>query len=162
MPDTGKDRRKTGDRMFTTNMTEEKLLENFSRMVFCSQAVFAEFAPQLGIDRETALKIAAPFASGMYDGATCGAVAGALMVLGLKYGQGDSVDPEKMELMLAKVGKFKAKILEKYGSCICKELIGYKMPEEVELVQAEGKFESVCSKIVTDACAICAELLNED
>ena len=75
---------------------------------------------------------------------------------------GDSVDPEKMELMLAKVGRFKEKILEKYGSCICKELIGYKMPEEVELVQAEGKFESVCRKIVTDACVICAELLNED
>ena len=43
------------------------------------QAVFAELAPQLGVDRETALKISACFGGGMWVGETCGAVVGAII-----------------------------------------------------------------------------------
>ena len=50
----------------------------------CSQAVFSVFAPQLGLDRVAALKVAGAFGGGMGRmGETCGAVPGALMVSGL-------------------------------------------------------------------------------
>ena len=86
--------------MYTTSMTPEKALAAFG--LGCAQHVFGEFAPQFGIDRQTALRIASLFGSGMFEGASCGAVVGALMAIGLKYGQGDDPDPEKQEILLQK------------------------------------------------------------
>ena len=146
--------------MYTSSMTPEKALAGFG--LGCSQHVFGELAPQLGLDRETALKIAALFGSGMFEGATCGAVVGALMAIGLKYGQGDDPDPEKQELAQKKGAQFKERYAEIFGSCVCREILGHKIPEELEQIEAENKFVTVCSRAITDACAICAEILNEE
>ncbi|MGM9889438.1 MAG: C-GCAxxG-C-C family protein, partial [Floccifex porci] len=73
---------------------EEKACELFGKKFHCSQAVFAAFAEELGIVEEQALKIGACFGSGMRKGEVCGACTGALMVLGLKYGQSDITDME--------------------------------------------------------------------
>ena len=148
--------------MYTHSMTPEKALNGFGSGVDCSQAVFGEFAPQFGIDRETALKIAANFGGGMWEGATYGAVVGALMALGLRYGQGDGPDPDKKNVMMQKAAEFKAKFCEKHGSCICRDILGYKIPEEMEQIMAEDKFGNVCCHVATDACRFCAEILNEE
>jgi C_GCAxxG_C_C family probable redox protein len=72
----------------------------------CSQAVFAAFADDFGLDGETALKIASGFGGGMGRMAeTCGAVTGAMMVLGLKFGSA-SPDQKAKELVYAKVKAF--------------------------------------------------------
>lgn len=147
--------------MIETTMTPEKALAGFGK-VDCAQHVFGEFAPQLGLDRETALKISAYHGGGMWEGWTCGAVVGALMAIGLKYGQGDDPDMEKKNLMLAKGTEFKAKFAERCGSCICKELLGYRIPEEMEKITAENKFATVCAPVVAAACEICAEILNQE
>lgn len=49
----------------------------------CAQAVFIPFAEEMGMTTEQAASIAAHFGSGMRMGATCGAVTGALMALGI-------------------------------------------------------------------------------
>lgn len=147
--------------MITTSMTTEQALAGFGK-VDCSQLVFGEFAEQLGLDRETALKIAAPFGGGMWEGETCGAVVGALMAIGLQYGQGDEPDPELKNRMLAKAGEFRKAFAEKYGSCLCREILGYKIPEDMEKIMAENKFGTVCCNAVVCACEICADILNED
>lgn len=59
--------------------------ELFRKGCSCSQAVLAAHAEGLGLPEGIALRIAAPFESGMGAGATCGAVTGALMVLGLRH-----------------------------------------------------------------------------
>lgn len=48
----------------------------------CCQSVLIPFAQELGISREQAYALGAHFGSGMRHGATCGALSGALMVLG--------------------------------------------------------------------------------
>ena len=59
----------------------------FSEGFSCSQSVLAAFAPELGLDADAALRVSAAFGGGMgRTGGPCGAVTGALMVLGLKYG----------------------------------------------------------------------------
>jgi len=55
----------------------------------CAQAVLLPFAPDAGLDEETAARITANFGSGMKRGSVCGAIAGGLMVLGL-FGADDS------------------------------------------------------------------------
>ncbi|MBQ9156057.1 MAG: C_GCAxxG_C_C family protein [Eubacterium sp.] len=49
----------------------------------CAQAVIMAFTKDLGLDEEASYRIAANFGSGMKMGATCGAITGALMTLGL-------------------------------------------------------------------------------
>ncbi len=59
----------------------------------CSQAVFSTFAEKIGLDKETALRISGPFGGGMARmGDTCGAVTGAFMAIGLKYGKAKADD----------------------------------------------------------------------
>ncbi len=54
----------------------------------CSQAVVSSFAGDLGLGNDTAYKIPCGFGAGIArTGNTCGAVAGAVMVIGLKYGK---------------------------------------------------------------------------
>ena len=53
----------------------------------CAQVVFSVFAPDFGIDRDTALRISEGFSAGMSSTDNiCGALSGAIMVIGLRYG----------------------------------------------------------------------------
>lgn len=49
----------------------------------CAQSVLIPFADAVGISPDTAYRVAADFGGGMKMGSVCGAVTGALMVLGL-------------------------------------------------------------------------------
>ena len=49
----------------------------------CCQSVLVPFCKECGLTEEEAYKLGAHFGSGMHHGSTCGAVTGALMVLGL-------------------------------------------------------------------------------
>ena len=56
----------------------------------CAQAVLIPFAEELGLTLEQANALSAHFGSGMRAGATCGALTGGLMALGL-LGKGPEV-----------------------------------------------------------------------
>ena len=49
----------------------------------CAQSVLIPFAKEAGLTEEQANALAAHFGSGMRHGSTCGAITGALMVLGM-------------------------------------------------------------------------------
>jgi C_GCAxxG_C_C family probable redox protein len=72
---------------------------------------------QFKLDEETALKISCGFGAGMGRAQeTCGAVTGAYMVIGLKYGK----DKEKI---YSKVREFTEKFKTKYKTTNCKVLL---------------------------------------
>ena len=65
----------------------------------CAQSVLSVFAEDLGMSKDACLKLASPFGSGIaYMQETCGAVSGALMAIGLKYGRGKDGTIEDKEL----------------------------------------------------------------
>lgn len=49
----------------------------------CAQSVLVPFAKECGVTEEQAYKVGAHFGAGMKIGQTCGAITGALMVLGM-------------------------------------------------------------------------------
>ena len=49
----------------------------------CCQSVLLPFAEEIGLTKEQAMALGAHFGSGMRHGGTCGALSGALMVLGM-------------------------------------------------------------------------------
>lgn len=108
----------------------KKALELFMQKYHCSQAVLSAFAEELGLSEKQALKLGACFGGGMCKGEVCGACIGALMALGLKYGQSELDDLESR----SKTNDITAAFLERFssenGSYLCKELLGCNISTE--------------------------------
>ena len=91
----------------------------------CSQIVLGEFAEELGYSREEAYKMANAFGGGCFRGDTCGAVAGAMIAIGLKYGNDEPGNIEQDALCQQKVKEFQQKFTDRRKSLICRDLLGY-------------------------------------
>jgi C_GCAxxG_C_C family probable redox protein len=129
----------------------------------CSQAVLSTYCEQLGLDKETALKISCPFGAGMGRMAeTCGAVTGAFMLIGLKHGKYLSDDAFSKEKTYHLVQEFTDKFKAIYGSIKCKDLLGCDMstPEGAKYAKENGLWDTLCPKFVYDASKLTEELLE--
>ncbi len=147
--------------MPTTSMTVEKAAKGFQEGFDCSQQVLAYAANRLGIDEEKALKIGAAFGGGMWNGDTCGCVSGALMAIGLRYGHSVPNDKETKAQLTAKTMEFEKRFIERNGSLICREILGYNLtvPEELEKIMEKRLFFTVCTGLVCSSCEILDEVL---
>lgn len=101
-------------------------LELFTSGYHCSQAVLATFSEEMELSRETALKIACPFGGGFGGyGRTCGALTGAMMVIGLKYGTTKATDLEAKKMSREKTRELIQTFEKTHGTSICNELVGF-------------------------------------
>jgi len=129
----------------------------------CAQAVLATYGPQFGLDRETALRVAGAFGGGMARmGQTCGAVTGALMVIGLRHGKTQAQDEETKETCYSLVKEFMDQFEARNGSITCKELLGYdvSVPDERTLAKEQGLFDSLCPRFVQAAAEIIEQMIS--
>ncbi len=126
----------------------------------CSQSVLGVFSDELGLDKALLLKIGAPFGGGMRKGEVCGAVSGALMVIGLKYGHSIEGDTDTKNAVYAMTEEFIKKFEARNGSIICRKLLGYDISNEDEYkkIKEKGLFQSICPGFVTDAVEILEEM----
>ncbi|MDO5832771.1 MAG: C-GCAxxG-C-C family protein [Methanobrevibacter sp.] len=126
----------------------------FENGYVCSQAVFAAFSSDFGVSREDALKIGACFGSGMRKGEVCGACTGALMALGLKYGDEKAKSNEVCE-------KFLDEFKRVNGSYICRDLLECDISTEegVEFALEHNLFKEFCPKMVESAAEIVEKLI---
>ena len=141
---------------------KEKALQYFTDKFHCSQAVLAAFAPELGLTEEQALRLGACFGSGMRKGEVCGACTGALMVLGLMYGQFDKDDLES-RMRANKVNEAMMNgFAEKNGSYICNELLGcdIRTEEGVKEAREKGLFTDFCPIMVANAVDLLEEIIS--
>lgn len=140
----------------------EKATELFERKFHCSQAVFAAFAEELGITEEQALKIGACFGSGMRKGEVCGACTGALMALGLKYGQCNEEDTNSRSKTNEVTDRFMSEFVKENGSYMCKELLGCDLSTEEGITIALEKklFTEFCPEMVRSATKIAEDIIN--
>jgi C_GCAxxG_C_C family probable redox protein len=128
----------------------------------CSQAIFATYGVEVSngkVDFETCMKIASAFSGGIAaTGNICGALNGALMAIGLKYG-GDA-DPSKANAVSQKLlDHFKSL----NGTVLCRELINHDLLTEEDVKHAfkTGAFDN-CSKYVEDVAKFLDTLLNAE
>lgn len=142
-------------------MTPEKALECYAGGLDCSQVVFGYVAEELGLDTETAMKIASTFGGGMWRGETCGCVTGALMAIGLKYGHCKLGDQEAKDFMLEKRAEFEEEFIAENGSLICREILGYDLSTEEGMakIQETGLLATKCPQLACCACDILDEIL---
>ena len=133
-------------------------VELFQNGSNCAQSVLRAFSAELGLPEETAQRIACGFGGGMCRGEVCGAVTGALMVLGLRFGPRDAADSAAKEETCRLVEEFTGAFEGRCGSLICRELRDGEAPtaEEPETANTQGVFEDCCAGYVHTA----AEMLE--
>lgn len=141
----------------------KKATDYFENGFCCSQAIFATFAADYGIPEDFALRVATQFGGGARKGEMCGAVSGALMVLGLKYGFSEIPTQEEKDRSHGKTKEFMNRFAEKKGTVVCRELLGHDLSVEGELetIREIGLFDSICPKMVQCAAEILEEMLGE-
>ncbi len=126
-------------------------LELFRSGFHCSQAILAAFSEEAGLPRETALKISCPFGGGIGGyGRTCGALTGALMVVGLKYGSTDSMDSVAKKLSKEKTRELIETFERIHGTSLCNELVGFDRSNMMgaELMARLPQFHNTCPKFL--------------
>ena len=121
----------------------------------CSQAVFEVFSEEFGLSKEDAFKIGACFGSGMRQGEVCGACTGALMAIGLKYGENKKDCDELSD-------KFFDEFSAENGSYICNDLLGcdIRTPEGVHYAVENNLFKEFCPKMVASAVKITEKIME--
>jgi C_GCAxxG_C_C family probable redox protein len=141
----------------------EKAKEIFGKKYHCSQAVLYAFASECGITKEEALKLGGCFGGGMCKGEVCGAVTGALMAIGLKYGQCEVEDLEARKITNEKTIEMMEKFKKENGSYLCKELLGYDITnsDDLNLIIEKDLFTKFCPGMVESATKIAEEIMND-
>ncbi len=139
----------------------EKAVEVFKEGFSCSQAVFGAYCEQFGLDKKQAYKISSGFGGGMHLDQTCGAVTGAFMVIGLKYGRTRADDVEAKMKTAKMVAEFAKKFKARHGSISCTALIGCNIstPEGFEEAKKKDLFKQLCPEFVKSAAEILEEML---
>lgn len=128
----------------------------------CSSSVFSAFSDNLGLDPDTAKKIGCGFGAGISrTGNICGAVSGAIMVIGLKYGKTREDDEVATEKTRSLVRQFIHEFVQKNGSVNCTELLGYDLrePEAFSRARDSNLFFTKCPALVRDAADILEKIL---
>ena len=140
----------------------EQAVSCFKEGFSCSQAMLSTYGLEFGLDRETALKVAGAFGGGMGRmGETCGAVTGAFMVLGLKYGNTRAEDMEAKKNTYSLVKEFVNRFKSRNSSIVCRELLNCDIstPDGMELAKEKNLFTTLCPKLVLDAAEIIEQIL---
>lgn len=116
----------------------------------------------MGIDEQSALRVACGLGGGCARlGLTCGAVTGAVMVIGLKYGKVKADDNDAKEKTYAVAQGFARRFIARNQSLNCTELLGHDLgtTKGRDQVKAQNLFVTVCEKLVRDAVEILEEVL---
>jgi len=144
--------------MSRSEIVQKKMQEGFN----CAQAVVSAFAPEMGLDNNTALKLSGAFGGGLaHQGHLCGAVSGAFVVLGMHLiipTSGLASREQGYAVGERFIKAFKAR----NQSIECRQLIDCDLstPDGLRWFQNAGIFQMVCPGWVIDAVEILEELLQ--
>jgi len=135
---------------------EENARQLFSCGYNCAQSVLGSFHEENGLDMQTALKIASGFGGGARCGEICGAVSGALMVIGLKCGFHVEKDFKQKGFCNQKAYIFIEVFTRENGSIICRDLLGIdvRSPEDFTTPEAKEAIKDICPRMVASAVRI--------
>ncbi|HBG02444.1 MAG TPA: hypothetical protein DDW87_12885 [Firmicutes bacterium] len=123
----------------------------------CAQAVAGAFYPVEEDEGRLAVRLASGFGGGMRSGEVCGAVTGAVMVIGLRegyLGQGLAAKAQSSELTSAFMGEY----LRRKGTLLCRELLGYDPTDPEAKAKSAAHKRQVCKDAIKTAVLLLQEM----
>jgi C_GCAxxG_C_C family probable redox protein len=146
----------------------EKAIARHNSGFGCAQSVVSVFSEDFGIDEVTAQKIALGLGGGVCrQGEMCGALTGATIVLGMKYGV-SNMDGEANKIVKEKVYTLGQELIRRYrertGAIRCNDILGFDMndPEARKDGHSRGVFNTRCNKCIQDSVEILEEMLGRE
>ncbi len=140
-----------------SDLAEKLFLHGYA----CSQAILLAFANETGLDERQAKLIAAPFGGGMGRlRLTCGALSGAFMVLGLKYGNEQPKDLKRKYSCYELVQDLAKKFVAIHGSTECGVLLKNKV--SLKEIEQRKHHQKICHILVRDVAILLEEILAKD
>ncbi len=128
----------------------------------CCQSMILIYGPQFGLKDDVGIRLGTGFAGGLArHGEVCGAVAGAIMVIGLSNGMTSEDDMEARDKTYELVNEFIKRFNDKNTSIKCRDLLGCDLntPEGREKAKSEGLFDTLCPKLVKSSAEILEEII---
>ncbi|MBP1639502.1 MAG: GCAxxG family protein [Bacteroidetes bacterium] len=151
--------------MNTTDKKIQLATATFQSGYNCAQSVLATFAFDFGMDRDTLLKMATPFGSGIAKTQqTCGAVTGALLAIGLKYGKGSNGTDNDKNFSYQLAQQLMAQFKEEHGCTNCLALmdnLDMNNPSDIAQIKARDLHNTYCVKYIQTAIKLTDEILQQ-
>ncbi len=140
----------------------DETVNRFSCDCNCAQTILLTYGIYEGLDEKTILRIVTAFGSGFVEqGEVCGAVAGAVMVIGLKHGMTEIGNSDAAIKTYDLAARFIEKFKERNKYIRCKELLGYDIskPQGIKIAQKMQLAKELCPGFVRDAAEILEEII---
>jgi C_GCAxxG_C_C family probable redox protein len=140
----------------------EEAKECFSGNCNCCQSIIMTYGPQFGLEKELGIRLGTGFAGGLArHGEVCGAVSGAIIIIGLAHGMKDENDIEARDKTYELVNEFIKRFLEKNCFLTCRKLLGcdLRTPEGRAFAKDQGLFDTLCPNFVKEAAEILEDLI---
>lgn len=143
----------------------QKAVQLFLEGYSCSQSICAAFCEQVDLDREIILRLAAGFSGGIgRQGRTCGALSGAVIILGLFAGSHDHSDKDARDKTHALVRELFSEFADYYGSVDCRDILGLDISTKDGYARAKEQklFETVCPRFVQSTAILLEEFISRE
>lgn len=152
--------------MNATEKKQELAAATFRSGYNCAQSVLSSFSSDFTIERDTLLRLASPFGSGIAKTQeTCGAVTGGIMAIGLKYGKGINGTEEEKARAYELSRRLITEFSKEHGCTTCRTLMnGLDMntPEGMAKIKELDLFRVRCLNYVKSAVKITEEILENN
>jgi C_GCAxxG_C_C family probable redox protein len=127
----------------------------------CCESVLLTLAEHLGVESDLIPKIATGVGAGFsLNGLTCGAVSGAAMAIGLKYGRKDSA--ENPQPTWRRVDELIGAFRDRWGALTCRELTGLDVKAAEGMKQyLKSVYDFACTERVKFSIARTLEILEQ-
>jgi C_GCAxxG_C_C family probable redox protein len=142
----------------------ETALSWFDNKYNCAQSVLTAFANELDMPEDELLRVACAFGGGMgRQQHTCGAVTGAAMALGLKFGKGINDSDDKKLQTYEKTVELFDEFTRLNGSVNCRILLNnldMRDANDYNTIIEQNLFNTSCRKYVADAVKITERIIQ--
>ncbi|NVO11491.1 MAG: C_GCAxxG_C_C family protein [Bacteroidales bacterium] len=125
----------------------------------CAQSILMPFGKEYFKNPEDSARLAAGFEAGIaFKGEVCGAVSGAVMAIGLKYGHSNPSEELSKEQLYKLTKEYLTTFESKCGSTVCNKLLNVDIStqEGIDHAISNNLFDKVC----TNAIKTSAEILD--
>ena len=144
------------------NKRQKLAIERHDLGFNCAQSVVAAFEEITGLPKETGLAAAGGLGAGLGSREeVCGALSGAVVVLGLLVPHIKENDPERKQFVYDAVAELRRRFAERFGYTRCCELLESKQSDEDWAIAESLGSTKVCPVFIMESVRILEEYLGE-
>ena len=116
---------------------------------------------RIDCDVDTAMKSISCMSMGLLEGSICGAVLGALAVIGIRYGSSEA-DASSRGITMIKRGIFLNEFKKRYNGLTCPEIMGLDVRKDEDNLKAfkDGIYDHFCPKLGADIIDILNSIID--